>query len=353
MLSSVNLAGTSISNTCVEDRVESCKIVDCSGYGIYGHDTNGKLTDAYIDSCVISGTALDAINSECSTNFFVFRNDCYGCQSSGITLYKCFNTYVVNNTINGYGQDSGGSGYISGIGVTLIGSAVVAGNIITTSEPAINHHYQHLSVTFGGLDATKCLMTGNVIQGGWDANPNNPSDPSFSLAIDCEANGTQTGGGQPAYLIASQNRYDNVGTNVFCDSYVTPAPIELFGDMQLDRHITAANTILSAPALAALTDNGTTPPSPTFSSIGGTDVRGFVKFGSGSSPSAGDQISITFTKAYSDAPIVVVSPQNAATAALGLYVSSIATTGFKVATQNAPSASQSGATYGAAFTVIG
>jgi hypothetical protein len=353
MLSSVNQSGTGISNTCVEDRVESCKIVDCSGYGIYGRDLNGKLTDAYIESNTISGTGLDAIKSDRSTNFFVLKNDCYDCQSNGIALGDCFNTYAVHNTINGYGQDSGGSGYIAGISAVLIGSSIVAHNIISTSEPAVGYHYQHLSVTFGGLDPTTCLMTGNIIKGGWDDNPNNPSDPSFSLAIDVEANGTQTGSGEPAYLIASQNRYRNVGTDIFIGSYITNAPIEHIGDVQLDRHLIASNTILDEPSLAALSANGGSPPSPTFSSLGGSDVRGKVFFGSGTAPSAGDQISVTFEKAYGDPPAVVITPQNAATAALGLYVSGGVTTGFKIATQNAPTASQGGSTYLAAFTAIG
>jgi hypothetical protein len=78
-----------------------------------------------------------------------------------------------------------------------------------------------------------------------------------------------------------------------------------------------------------------------------------VRFGSGGSPGSGDQVSVTFTKAYLDTPIVIITPQNAATAALGLYVSSASSTLFKIATQNAPSASQGGTTYSAAFMVIG
>jgi hypothetical protein len=124
--------------------------------------------------------------------------------------------------------------------------------------------------------------------------------------------------------------------------------------VQLDRHLIAKNSLSGAPALAALTNNGTTPPSPIFSLIGGSDARGYVKFGSGGSPSVGDQISVTFSQAYANAaPIIVASPQNADTAALGVYVSSVSNTGFNIATQNAPTASQSVATYDVAFIVIG
>jgi hypothetical protein len=49
----------------------------------------------------------------------------------------------------------------------------------------------------------------------------------------------------------------------------------------------------------------------------------------------------------------MITPQNAATAALGLYASSVSTTGFNIAAENAPTASQSGTTYSAGFIVIG
>lgn len=355
VLSSIGRSGGSISNTCVENRIESCKIDTCLGRGIYCHDTGGKLIDGYIDSCIVSNATLEAIKVDRGTGWFLSRNYCYDNLSGGIIVDNCYNTFIIDNKIDDYGQSNVGSGFISGIGATIIGPrpSVITGNIISTTEPNASYHYRHLNVVFGGATETRALVTNNTIQGGWDSNPNNPSDPSFSLAINYEANGTQTGGGQPARLIASHNHYRNVGDGTELDSYITPTAIEHIGDVRLDRHLIADNGITGEPALAALTNNGTTPPTPTFSSIEGTDVRGIVRFGSGGSPGSGDQISVTFTKAYLDTPIVVIAPQNAATAALGLYVSSVSSTLFKIATQNAPSASQGGTTYSAAFMVIG
>lgn len=268
---------------------------------------------------------------------------------------NCYNTFIINNKIDDYGQDVNGNDFIAGIDARIIGPrpTIISGNIIGTTEPAANYHYQHLTITFGGTTSTRCLVLGNIIRGGWDTNPNNPGSPSHSQAITYQVNGTQTGSGQPAYLTASGNNYSNTGNDVFLDSYITPEAIETVGDIKLDKHIVASNSLIGAPSLAALTANGGTPPSPTFSSIGGTDVRGTILFGSGTSPSSGDQVSITFSNAYSNAPIVMITPQNAATSALGLYASSVTTTGFNIAAQNAPSASQSGTTHGASFVVIG
>lgn len=355
MLSSIGRSGSSISNTCVENRIESCKIGTSLGYGIYCHDTDGKLIDGYIDSCIVNNTKLDAIHIDRGTGFFVSRNYCYGNLSGGITIKNCYNTFIIGNKIDDYGQDNVGSGFVAGIDATIIGPrpTIISGNIISTTEPNASFHYQHLSVTFGGVTETECLVTDNAIRGGWDSNPNNPSDPAFSQAITYQVNGTQTGGGQPARLIASHNSYRNTGNDIFLDSYITPSAIEHVGDVLLDRHLIASSTLTNAPALAALASNGGSPPSPVFSAIDGADVRGVVRFGSGTSPSTGDQMSITFSKTYSDAPVVVITPQNAATAALGLYVTSVATTGFNIAAQNAPTASQSNTTYRVAFIVIG
>lgn len=355
MLSSINQSGSSISNTCVENRLKSCKIDTCSGYGIYCHDTGGKLIDGYIDSCIVTGASLEAIKVERGTGFFISHNYCYGNLSSGITVSNCYNTFIINNKIDDYGQDSSGTGFISGISATLIGPrpTIVSGNIIGTSEPASSYHYQHLTITFGGSTSTRCLVLGNAIRGGWDANSNNPASPAYSQAITYQANAAQTTSGQPAHLIASGNVYSNTGNGIFLDSYISADPIETIGDIKLDRHLIASNSLLGAPVLAALTANGGSPPSPTFSSTGGTDVRGAVLFGSGTSPSSGDQISVTFSSAYANAPVVAIAPQNAATEALGLYASSVSTTGFNIAAQNAPSASQSGTTYSVSFIIVG
>jgi hypothetical protein len=55
----------------------------------------------------------------------------------------------------------------------------------------------------------------------------------------------------------------------------------------------------------------------------------------------------------SGATYVVLTADNAATAALGLYATNISPTGFTIASAVAPTASQPAGTYSATFVVIG
>lgn len=106
----------------------------------------------------------------------------------------------------------------------------------------------------------------------------------------------------------------------------------------------------STPTVAALGSNGTGAPTPTAT---GNDTRGNVQFGSGTSPTTGSQISVTFATAYSSAPIVVVSANNLATTALQPYVASVTTTGFNISVGVAAAASQTTGTYSVNYIVHG
>lgn len=106
----------------------------------------------------------------------------------------------------------------------------------------------------------------------------------------------------------------------------------------------------TAPTVAAGANNGTTPPAPT---VAGVDMRGTATFGSGATPAAGAQVVVTFSSAYSSAPVVVVSAANAATAALNVFPTSVTTTGFTISSAVAPTASQAATAYSAAFIICG
>lgn len=100
----------------------------------------------------------------------------------------------------------------------------------------------------------------------------------------------------------------------------------------------------TAPTLAAGANNGTSPPTPTNTSTS-NDMMGGVNVGSGTGPAAGAQAVVTFSAAYVNTPKVMLMPANAATQALGLYVSSPGTGSFTISSVNAPAASQSVGTY--------
>jgi hypothetical protein len=101
---------------------------------------------------------------------------------------------------------------------------------------------------------------------------------------------------------------------------------------------------------AAGANNGTSPPAPVMT--GCRDGKGKITFGSGGTAAAGAQVVVTFTTAYASAPIVVLTAGNTATQALGLYASSVTTTGFTVSTTSAPTSSQANTVYVVNYVVV-
>ena len=81
-------------------------------------------------------------------------------------------------------------------------------------------------------------------------------------------------------------------------------------------------------------------------SVSSDDWRGQINFGSGTGPTTGVVADIRYNKNRGAGnPIVFITPRNAATAALGLYVASETALGFTVGCTTAPAASQPAGTY--------
>lgn len=107
--------------------------------------------------------------------------------------------------------------------------------------------------------------------------------------------------------------------------------------------------IVQLPAAVGTTagaNNGTAPPVPVTAATA-TDTRGSVTFGSGTTPAAGAQALVAFavTLPTGVPGAISIMPRNAATQALGLFVSAISATGFTVSSTAAPTASQAATVY--------
>jgi hypothetical protein len=113
-------------------------------------------------------------------------------------------------------------------------------------------------------------------------------------------------------------------------------------------HLAFAGTAPTATAGAAA---GTTPPAPVVSATA-VDQRGTLTFGTGTTPGAGAQAAVVFARPFTS-PVVTLTPGNAATAALGLYVTSVSGTGFMIACATAPAGSQAATTYAVSWHVLG
>lgn len=107
----------------------------------------------------------------------------------------------------------------------------------------------------------------------------------------------------------------------------------------------------SAPSVAAGASAGGTPPGPVLAADS-TNRAGNVTFGTGTAPSAGAQLVVTYSRAkYPANQQVMITPKNAATAALNPYISAESASSFTVAFASAPAASQANTTYAIGFLV--
>ena len=114
---------------------------------------------------------------------------------------------------------------------------------------------------------------------------------------------------------------------------LTVQTLQLGGDVAFTHHLTAGGTTPSRTSGTALGSGGTT-------SIGGSDTAGSIAINTGTSPSAGCFITITFSQKFDAAPHMVVTPIGAAAAGLAYYVNR-STTSFSICTTSAAPAGQS------------
>ena len=112
----------------------------------------------------------------------------------------------------------------------------------------------------------------------------------------------------------------------------------------------------TTPSAAAGGNAGGSPPAPVLTT-GSNDGAGNITFGTGTTPGAGTMVQVTFNTAWvipgGGAPHIVVTPANAATQALGPYVSGQSPTGFGLSVASAPAASQANTTYSFNYVVMG
>jgi hypothetical protein len=105
------------------------------------------------------------------------------------------------------------------------------------------------------------------------------------------------------------------------------------------------------PSVAASAGLGSSPPAPTMANA--SDRRGSVRLGSGTSPTSGSAVAVTWGQQKPGTPTVTISPGNAATAALQPYAINATSTGLTIGFAVAPAASQAASTYEVLYRVEG
>lgn len=139
----------------------------------------------------------------------------------------------------------------------------------------------------------------------------------------------------------------SIGATSVITEFVGPGPVQISGAL-----FTTA-VISTAVTAAAGSGAGTSPPSPVVSTAA-NGIAGAITFGTGTTPSAGQMVTVTLPQQYPDNNFrIFLNPQNAATAALNIYTANSGNAqSFIVLSVNAPSASQANTAYGFDYFVI-
>lgn len=109
--------------------------------------------------------------------------------------------------------------------------------------------------------------------------------------------------------------------------------LALNNNLTLSRHIVTSGGVPGVSVGTAVGGGGTV-------SLSGSDIAGTITINTGGGPAAGVLANVSFSRAYSRTPHVVVTPVGSSAAGLNFYVTRTAN-GFTLATTNAPPAAKS------------
>ena len=224
---------------------------------------------------------------------------------------------------------------------------------IAASNVNVGTSNQVLNVQSSAVFAASVLMRGNLEVGGQlklggDLSINNLTVPGATHVGVLQANSLSTSGnGDFLGVITGKNGLNVSGNGSFSGSLVAAqmsattlqvTNLQLNGDIRLSQHIVTNGSATNATKSGAIGNGGTV-------SVSGNDTSGNININTGTGTATGCVATVTFAKAFSKAPQVLITPTTAAAAQMQYYVTRTAA-GFNVCAADTPAASQTlGYTY--------
>lgn len=324
-------------------------VASCGGDGLHlgTNATDVHLSTSTFHNNVGSGIHLAGGASAQGANIHCYGNATYGIhfEAAG-SRTKFTNTKVEHSYLHGIyfdGTNGGGSSIqFETLGMNCNGKINAAG-----TGGGGGNIYSHIA--FGGTGGSagpwNGILLGNVTMGNSDIVTNLAKYGIDSLYSGSQSHSWQLSLGAMGSTLAScgvQTARINLGNSAI-KAACKVTNVRGFWDWNGT----------TAPVPTASTGAGTSPPTPV---LVGTDTSGYVTFGTGTGPSAIQQVTVTYSIAreLSTNGNIQITPANAATAALGLYAlaSDSSTTAFKVSSSNIPAASQANTVYAFYYHVV-
>jgi len=305
--------------------------------GVYAQaGANNHNMDGTLFNNMISQTGTYGIYIDYAAGWYVSYNHLWAIGDSAIVTLKTFSTQVMHNYIEDFGRNKASAAFYQGINMRQgIGrQSICTGNVVScleeTASPS-NPTYQYLNFSSDTSATDAAIISAE----------NRLQSVGSSRALGLVAS-NQSGG--VLRLRMTGNDLNGFGSGR--DSFVSSGVI-----VRTDQNYSVGSGAAS-PTAAAQAAAGTSAPSPTIGS-NTWDNAGLINTGTGSGPTTGTQVTVTFSGAWRRTPFVTITPENAATAALQPYVTSTSTTAFSVGFGVAPAASQAVGTYAFNFSVNG
>jgi hypothetical protein len=166
-LTDTNSAGTPITNTQVENRIEDCKFTACGTNGIWvTDDALGKNTDGFLMNCLFDSPGQTGAKIDRSAGWLVSGNHAYSCGYSGIVCNIAYATRIVANYVEGFGLTTV-TGTVSGIFATASGGRGVTmtnNQVYITVDPANGNTWHYLKVN-GATNPSYAIVQNNAVHG--------------------------------------------------------------------------------------------------------------------------------------------------------------------------------------------
>lgn len=332
----INLTGVAGgANFVAASNIVYCHGLQFSGGIIFSGTTFQRLfiSDSYISggsssALVMTNTGTSGGTKSTITSQNVnYQNN----SASNPTILHSAGRLFISGLNNDIGQTTNTNPVLKIDGASATGGTVTANFVQFTGQVIVTDNLANLTLSI------------YIITSGTVACITTPASPSTGIitigtgALSCSATNTITGSG--VVVPAGGNYKISTGGDII--STVTQAVLNKFPEGQ---HLIGAGATAVTNALVIwknghLTSQQTTAPTRTVNSNAGvgavgsltnaTDSAGNISLTTGTAPLvAGEQIKITFNKAYAVAPIVVVTATSANAALKGaiMYVTSTTTT---------------------------
>ena len=160
--------GSTVSNTCSENRVTGNRIDQCGGDGIKQESGNWiSNLDGFCMDNLITGVG-NGINFARGAGWVISRNHLYGSRKDAIGVGNCYRTVVSENYVEDFGLENAPGVWYSGLYMGFLDewASHCLNNFVNCSEPAGTAHFVCYS-WWAGYDQAdaRAVLVGNVARG--------------------------------------------------------------------------------------------------------------------------------------------------------------------------------------------